>query len=592
MGRPWPLPGDGDGPLAGGPTERTGAAEAALALLALRHATAAERRLIGGVVLSGSSFLAEAWIADAAPSLGPAVAVPGHADREAILGGLDLDAVIATGRTMRRPGLLDRARGGSLILRDSSNLDRSAIGAIADAIDVDPAPPFLFVVEHDEAVPAPIAERAGIRLDLSRVRHVPTSMADSDDKLGPVAAIHELADPLIEGIATALARADRHSARSQLAAVSLAKALARSRGKRSVAPRDAIDAVRLVLGLPAADDDPSSAPDDTVERDHDHAGDDGGPRDETSETSQLQGQSQAQPPEVLPEQVIEELLAAFPPDVLAALNEREGRKQPRAPRGSRSVRGRGSVPSPRGRRRGTTPRPTRATDRPALVPTLRAAIALQTLRGRLPGEPLRVRPSDLHYATRRSRRGTTIVFAVDMSGSAATERLGEAKGAVARLLGEAYARRDRVAVVTFRDASAELVVPPTRGLTRARRALAGVAAGGGTPLAAGMVALACTARAALDRGERVVAVLLTDGRGNVARDGRMGRGVAREDERAVAAMLRELPATMLVVDIGRRAGRHAASLAAELNGRHVVLPRNGGRSLAAAIVGDGVGASS
>jgi hypothetical protein len=106
------------------------------------------------------------------------------------------------------------------------------------------------------------------------------------------------------------------------------------------------------------------------------------------------------------------------------------------------------------------------------------------------GKRVLVRADDFHVRRFEQRRTTTTLFAVDASGSSALYRLAEAKGAVELLLAECYVRRDQVAVLTFRGQGAELLLPPTRSLVRAKRALAGMPGGGGTPLAAGLDAVA------------------------------------------------------------------------------------------------------
>jgi magnesium chelatase subunit D len=92
-------------------------------------------------------------------------------------------------------------------------------------------------------------------------------------------------------------------------------------------------------------------------------------------------------------------------------------------------------------------------------------------------------PDDFRVTRYKQRSETTTIFVVDASGSAALHRLAEAKGAVELLLADCYVRRDRVAMIAFRGPGAELLLPPTRSLVRAKRSLAGLPGGGGTPLA-------------------------------------------------------------------------------------------------------------
>ena len=149
-----------------------------------------------------------------------------------------------------------------------------------------------------------------------------------------------------------------------------------------------------------------------------------------------------------------------------------------------------------------------------------------------------VRREDFHVTRYRERAETTTIFVVDASGSSALHRLAEAKGAVELLLAECYVRRDRVALVAFRGAGAELLLPPTRSLVRAKRSLAGLPGGGGTPLACGLDAAALIAEGVLRRGGTPTLVVLTDGRANVARDGTHGRELAQRDATTAARRLR------------------------------------------------------
>ena len=101
---------------------------------------------------------------------------------------------------------------------------------------------------------------------------------------------------------------------------------------------------------------------------------------------------------------------------------------------------------------------------------------------------VQVRSEDFRIVRFRQRRGTTAIFVVDASGSSAMQRLAEVKGAIELLLVDCYVRRDSVALVAFRGEGAEVILPPTRSLARAKRTLAGLPGGGGTPIAHGLEA--------------------------------------------------------------------------------------------------------
>jgi magnesium chelatase subunit D len=138
-----------------------------------------------------------------------------------------------------------------------------------------------------------------------------------------------------------------------------------------------------------------------------------------------------------------------------------------------------------------------------------------------------VRKEDFHVARFRQLGQTTTVFVVDASGSLALNRLAETKGAVELLLADCYVRRDSVAVLAFRGKTAEVLLPPTRSLARAKRSLAGLPGGGGTPLANAIDAAGAMADQIRRKGETPILVLLTDAKANIARDGSPGRSRGR-----------------------------------------------------------------
>ncbi|MQA14666.1 MAG: VWA domain-containing protein [Pseudonocardiaceae bacterium] len=149
-----------------------------------------------------------------------------------------------------------------------------------------------------------------------------------------------------------------------------------------------------------------------------------------------------------------------------------------------------------------------------LVGTLSAAAPHQHARGRR-GPGLALRPADVRHAVREGRESNLVLFAVDASGSmAARARMSAVSGAVLSLLRDAYQRRDKVGLVSFRGSGAEVVLPPTWAVDAAAARLRGLHTGGRTPLAEGLLrsARVLAAERLRDSSRRALLVLLTDGR--------------------------------------------------------------------------------
>ncbi|RLK26117.1 magnesium chelatase subunit D [Micromonospora sp. M71_S20] len=149
-----------------------------------------------------------------------------------------------------------------------------------------------------------------------------------------------------------------------------------------------------------------------------------------------------------------------------------------------------------------------------LPATVRAAAPHQAARGRV-GGPLRLRPDDVREAVREGREGNLVLFVVDASGSmGARARMAAVKGAVLALLTDAYQRRDKVAVVAFRGAAAQLLLPATSSVLAASVRLAELPTGGRTPLAEGLLAAADLLRLERlrDPRRRPLVLVVTDGR--------------------------------------------------------------------------------
>ena len=180
--------------------------------------------------------------------------------------------------------------------------------------------------------------------------------------------------------------------------------------------------------------------------------------------------------------------------------------------------------------------------------------------------------------------GTSLVAHIGAKRSRCLHRLAEAKGAAELLLAECYVRRDQVAVVSFRGKAAETLLAPTRSLVRAKRSLASLPGGGGTPLAAGIDMAFLVADAAQRRGMTPTLVFLTDGRANVARDGTPGRPQAAADALASAKRLRSGGFNVLMIDTSPEPRAAAKALADAMRGRYLGLPYAGAQAISAAVL--------
>ena len=220
-----------------------------------------------------------------------------------------------------------------------------------------------------------------------------------------------------------------------------------------------------------------------------------------------------------------------------------------------------------------------------LVATLRAAAPWQRLRHTLsPGSPgLRITRSDMRLRQFEERSDRAVIFVVDASGSLAMTRLAEAKGAVELLLGQAYARRDHVALIAFRGTDAELLLPPTRSLVQTKKRLAALPGGGGTPLAAGLRDALNLGLNLRGRGMTPAIALMTDGRANVTLGGTGGRAQAGEEAIGFARQIRARNLPSLVIDTGLRPTRGLNGLASEMGAGYVPLPRADAGGLSRAV---------
>jgi len=538
---------------------------------------------LGGVhVRSAAGFARDAWI-DLLRGLLPAEApmrrVPLQIADDRLLGGLDLSATLKAGRPVAERGVLAEADGGVVLLamaerlgadtaaRIACVLDQGEVAVARDGVSLASVARVAAIaldeaVEDDEAAPAALRERLAFQIELAGVRRsdivqAPVDIAAARAALAAVA----VGDAAIEAIcATALALGIG-SARAELMALRAARASAALFGRASVERDDVALAGRLVLAhratrLPTPDE-PESAPAPPPPEQN----------DETPGESQQLAEDRP-----LEDAVLDAVAASIPAGLLAQLKVAAalgGRASSAGKSGALQKAGKRGRPA--GIFRG---QPGARNARLNLVATLRAAAPWQPIRtkARADGPRIRVVSDDFRVTRFKQRRETTTIFAIDASGSAALHRLAETKGAVELLLADCYVRRDRVSVLAFRGAKADIVLPPTRSLVRAKRALAGLPGGGGTPLALGLDAALALAEATRRQGGTPTLVLLTDGRANVTRAGLGGRAQAEADARDAALRIRAAGLRVLLVDTGPRPTPLAKSLGDAMGAVYLALP--------------------
>jgi magnesium chelatase subunit D len=516
--------------------------------------------------------------------------LPLNCPDERMLGGLDIVGTLAAGRPVFEQGILSQADGGLIILPMAERMSAVSAARLTSALDLKelvlerdgfaarlPARFGLIVFDEssggDERPPAALLDRVAFHLALDNCTaadlicsYERADICLARAQLGAVA----IGDDTVEALCAAAVAVGVFSLNASVLAVRVARAAAALACHSVVTAEDAALAAQLVIApratrLPVDD---QTEEDGEQGQDQDQQPPETGAAEPADETA-TEGTGQLQ------DIVVAAVLASMPADLLARLDGSE-RRTAGAQQSGRSGKLTKSASSGRvqGVRRG---RPSSKL-RLSILETLRAAAPWQTLRRRC-GERaptaarIEIRSDDFRIKRLKQRAQATTIFVVDASGSSALHRLAEAKGAVELLLADCYIRRDQVALISFGGRGAELLLPPTRSLARAKRNLGSLPGGGGTPLAAGLEAAASLAESLRRKGQSPSVVLLTDGHANLDRNGKPGRGAAEADALEVASVVKASALKALVIDTSQMPQPQSARLAEAMGAKYFPLPR-------------------
>ena len=521
--------------------------------------------------------------------------MPHHIDHERMLGGIDLSVTLAQGRVVEQRGLLAQADGGLVLLPMAEKLSPSTLAMLLQAQDqgqvqglsLQSVHPSRFgVVALDESlddeagVPLKLKERLALWLDLQAV-----DWRKSEAQLAPLPA-HERQHvrSLLRQVQATTAQQQAlcevamalgvDNLRACLLAQRLACVNAALHERSQLDDEDLQFAVQMVLS-PRATRMPANA---NAEQPPEPPAPE--PDTPDNDTQNEPDQAPSSEPEALEDLLLAAAIASLPPKLLDQLLLGGAKTKPQSSSGSS---GQAQLSKQRGRPLSPRPGKPGAGARLHLLATLRAAAPKQKLRSQHAGQRIAIRTEDFHVQRFAHKAASCIIVAMDASGSAALARLAEAKGAVDILLQQSYARRDSVCVIAFRGSQVQTLLPATRSLVRAKKALAGLPGGGGTPIALALKHASEQALALQRAGMTPLLVMLSDGKANVTLEGLGGRTQAQEDAMKWAQQWARLGFASLWIDTAVQPTGHAQELSQAMQARYLPMPYVASQRVADAI---------